>query len=239
MMSNFIKNNFQEFQLNKCKILFSKKSIDFKIDNEVFNLNIEKLKEELKVDDIGFLRQIHSDTILDYNGEIAEGDSIVTDKKNIALAVFTADCVPILLWDQENDVIAAVHSGWKGTKKNILGKTIDKMIKDYNCKAANIFSFIGPHIQRCCYEVSEELIDKFKNQEVYKGISINEVRNLDLNLCILTLLREKGILENNIHNTKLCTCCNKENNFHSYRKDKETAGRIISIIYIGGFYESR
>lgn len=231
-MNNFIKDNFIGFNISdKCGILFSKDCIDFKIDSSNFKINMKKLKEALKVDDIGFLKQIHSDIIMDYNGEVVEGDSIITSNKNIALGVFTADCVPIMLCDEQKGVIAAVHSGWKGTEKNILGKTIDKMIKEYHCKKDDIAAFIGPHIQKCCYEVSEDLIDKFKNIETYKKDLINEGRYLDLNACILSTLKEKGVLIKNIYNTKTCTYCEKEHSLHSYRRDKELAGRIFSVIY--------
>lgn len=230
-MSNFIEKNFTKVQFKKYKILFSNSNIDFKIDNKDFKVNLDNLKQELKIDDIGFLKQIHSDIIIDYNGKVIEGDSIITNKKNIALGVFTADCVPILLYDNEKDVIAAVHSGWKGTYNNILGKTIDKMIQQYHCKAENIFAFIGPHIQQCCYEVSENLIDEFKNKDLFKNVSINNRKHLDLNICILIELKEKGIYSENIYNTKICTYCEKENIFHSFRRDKENSGRILSIIY--------
>lgn len=229
-MNNFIEDNFTTIKFNKFEVLFSNKNIDFKIDNNDTHLNLERLKEALKVRDLGFLRQTHSDIIIDYNGTITEGDSIITNNKDVALLVFTADCVPILLWDKEKDVIAAVHSGWKGTEKNILGKTIDKMVKDYNCKIENIFSFIGPHIQKCCYEVSEELIQLFKKNHLNKDVSINEGRYLDLNACILAILNDKGIQEEHIYNTNICTCCDSEVGFHSYRREQENSGRIISVI---------
>lgn len=229
-MSRFIKENFSIVDFNNYQVLFSNKNIDFKIDKPIAMDNIDRLKQELKVEDIGYLKQIHSDIIAQYNGEINEGDSIITNLKNIALGVFTADCVPILLYDEEKEVIAAVHSGWKGTEQNILGKTIDNMIKNYNCEEENIVAFIGPHIQKCCYEVSKELIDLFSEIEIYKNILINDERHLDLNACIIAALKEKGIKVKNIYNTKICTCCDSKVGFHSYRRDKENAGRLISII---------
>lgn len=229
-MNNFIEENFTKISFDRYEILFSNKNIDFKIDNQNAILNINRLKHEIGAKDIGFLKQVHSDIIVDYNGEIVEGDSLITDDKSIALGVFTADCVPILLCDEQKGIIAAVHSGWKGTEKNILGKTIDKMIKDYKCKAENISAFIGPHIQKCCYEVSEDLIEKFMNLEIYKGSSISSDRYLDLNACITFMLNKKGITEKNIHNTKICTYCDEKVGFHSYRRDRENAGRIISIV---------
>ena len=71
--------------------------------------------------------------------------------------MFTADCVPVILVDKENEAIAAIHSGWKGTFSSIVTETILRMKEEYNSKAENIVAYIGPHIRQCCYEVSEDL----------------------------------------------------------------------------------
>ena len=86
-----------------------------------------------------------------------EGDAIITNVKNVIIGVFTADCVPVILVDEENKVIAAIHSGWRGTFESITLKTIKKMKEEFNTNEINIKAYIGPHIRKCCYEVSEEL----------------------------------------------------------------------------------
>lgn len=86
-----------------------------------------------------------------------EGDGIVTNEKSTIIGAFTADCVPVILIDEVNNVIAAVHSGWKGTFNSISAIAVEKMISEYGSNVKNIKAYIGPHIRQCCYEVSEEL----------------------------------------------------------------------------------
>ena len=91
-----------------------------------------------------------------------DGDGIVTKEKNVAIGVFTADCVPIVLVDTKNKIIDALHSGWKGTLNNIASQGVKVMKETYGADENYIKAFIGPHNKSCCYEVSEELIDTFK-----------------------------------------------------------------------------
>ncbi len=120
----------------------------------------------LKLIDVEYLQQIHSDKTYMYNKyyeniKDEEGDAIITIEKNVAVGVFTADCVPIIIVNEEKKVVAAVHSGWKGTFNSIVVNTINKMKEEYNINVANTKVYIGPHIRQCCYEVSEELKEKF------------------------------------------------------------------------------
>lgn len=128
--------------------------------------------------------------------------------------------------------MAAVHSGWKGTINCIVAKTIDRLIKDYNSEIKDIKVYIGPHNMKCCYEVSEELIETFKNKDIYKDTYINDGRNLSLKQCIIKQLNDKGICDDQINKLNMCTYCSKEYSFHSYRKSKEKSGRIFSFIFI-------
>jgi polyphenol oxidase len=194
--------------------------------------NINKVKEWFNLREIGFLNQIHSDLIYKYDGEVHDGDAIITDKKNIALGVFTADCVPILLYDKVNGVIAAVHSGWKGTLLDITGKTVDKMRQEYGVKAKDLIAYIGPHNKGCCYEVGEEVADKFMRKPNYENSPIINNGKLNLEKCIINALIEKGVLEANINTLNICTYCNKEEKLYSYRKNGESNGRLFSFIFL-------
>ena len=83
--------------------------------------------------------------------------------KNICICVSTADCVPILIYDKENDVIAAIHAGWRGTVKRIAEKAVELMKENYNCDPKNMVAAIGPSIGPCCFEFgkeAEEFFDK-------------------------------------------------------------------------------
>ncbi len=193
--------------------------------------NTENIKKWFGVDKVGFLDQIHSDFIIEYNGEIQEGDALITNRKNMAIGVFTADCVPILLYDKNKNVIAAVHSGWKGTFECILLKTIQSMEQLHETDPKDLLVCIGPHIHECCYEVSEELIDKFKNSHVYKNLDISSGRHLNMKKCILHQLHIKGVDQNNIKDLDICTFCNNDYKMHSYRKDKN-GGRLFSFVFL-------
>lgn len=194
-------------------------------------INLESLKNEFNIDEVGYLNQIHSDIVYDFETCNVDGDALITNKKNIAIGVFTADCVPILIYDRKEKISAAVHSGWKGTYSFILTKTINKMVEEYDCKIENLKVIIGPHIQKCCYEVSEELIDKFNEISNFRG-KINYGRMLDLNSCILIQLNNLNIKHEQITNINNCTCCDKENKYHSYRRDGNSSGRIFSFITV-------
>ena len=97
-------------------------------NSEIYLYN-KSIKKDFNVRTVSYLKQIHSDKILIINEETidkineSEGDAIITNLKNIAIGVFTADCVPVILVDENTSTIAAIHSGWKGTYKSITLKT--------------------------------------------------------------------------------------------------------------------
>ena len=162
---------FIKIDLEGANAVFStaKNGLDFNKNTDEGRKNIENIKKWFDVSEVGFLDQTHSDNVYIYNGKVEEGDALITNKESTAVGVFTADCVPILLYDKANKVVAAIHSGWRGTFSCIVSKTIDEMKKKYGTKSQDLVAYIGPHMHQCCYEVSEELIDKFKNSEVYKA----------------------------------------------------------------------
>ncbi|WP_426349271.1 peptidoglycan editing factor PgeF [Alloiococcus sp. CFN-8] len=216
-----------------------------KIDNAIFVFftgeegldinvdNIEEYKKSLKelftIDDIGYIRQCHSDKIFEYNEDIQIGDALYTIEKKVAVGVFTADCVPVLLYDKRNRVVAAIHSGWKGTFDKITTKTIMRLIKEKGSRVEDLVVYIGPHIHQCCYEISNDLKVKFLeagiDEAAFKG------SKLDLSYIIKEDLRNMGILNNNIYEADYCTKCSKDYRFHSYRRDKDLSGRNFSLVY--------
>lgn len=204
--------------------------VDYKKERIEGKGNIETLKEVFNIKDTYYINQIHSDIVVDasnisHKGEV-DGDAIVYKGENIAVGVFTADCVPVIIYDKEKKVISAVHSGWKGTYDEITKKTCEYMKNTYGCNELKIV--IGPHIKKCCYEVSEELVEKFKDKF---GTGINENRNLNLEQCIFNQV--KGIVKDeNIKSLGICTYCNKEVELHSYRVQKENSGRLFSFVFV-------
>ncbi|OOM13631.1 peptidoglycan editing factor PgeF [Clostridium saccharobutylicum] len=213
--------------------------------NRSFNRNTEEgineinsLQKEFNVDDVIYLKQIHSDKVLEYKSNIEnikneEGDAIITNEKNVIIGVFTADCVPIILFDQANGAAAAIHSGWRGTFESITFKTIEKMKERFNTEGKDVIAYIGPHIRKCCYEVSEELKEKFIEKK--NSIEANNMfngRNLNLEACIISDLKRAGVEEHNINSIDLCTYCSDDIKLHSYRKSEGSYGRMFSFIIL-------
>ncbi|GAA0734631.1 peptidoglycan editing factor PgeF [Clostridium oceanicum] len=234
---NICNNIFIKVSLDKTNFIFStaENNLDFNKNSEIGQDNLAKLKNWFSVEKVGYLSQIHSNNIYEYKNQICdnlEGDAIISNKKSVAIGIFTADCVPILLYDKKNKAIAAIHSGWRGTYNHITMDTIDRLNKEYNTKAEDIIAIIGPHISKCCYEVSESLISKFKNDNLYNDFIIDDGnRNLDLSQCIIAQLLNKKVSNENILDLNMCTYCNEDYRFHSYRKDQNT-GRQFSFVYI-------
>lgn len=213
--------------------------------NRSFNRNTEdgvkelnSLKTEFNADEIIYLKQVHSDRVVKYlksdksiNEE--EGDAIITNEKNVIIGVFTADCVPIILIDEEREVIAAIHSGWRGTMDSITLKTIEKMKSEFTTNASNIKVYIGPHIRRCCYEISKELKEKFieKKKTISEAVLFNG-NNLNLEACILEDLKAAGVPDQNINSLDLCTYCSNDIKLHSYRKSEGSYGRMFASIML-------
>ncbi len=216
-------------KINKGNFAFS--TAENHLDININNIN--EIKDSLiarfKIKEIAYSKQVHSDIVTDFYGEIKQGDAIISTGSKLAVGVFTADCVPILIYDYKNKTVAAVHSGWKGTYSNILGKTINKMIKDYKCSSENIIVYIGPHIHSCCYEVGEEIRNKFL--EAGFSEDVIEGNNLNLNKCIKDQLSEMKINNSQILEIPYCTKCSKEYKFHSYRRDNKSSGRNFSFVF--------
>lgn len=159
---------------------------------------------------------------------IADCDALITDRKDVVLSILTADCVPVLLLDSEKGVIAAVHAGWKGTKKQIVAKTVAKMSEIFDCKAADIIAGVAPSIGRCCYQVGKDVAENFYGiPKAYDRVG--EKFMLDLPFVNKEQLINAGLQESNIEMSHICTACEVER-FFSYRKEQGCSGRFMSMI---------
>lgn len=170
-------------------------------------------------------KQIHSDIINIIDSKIdiesKEGDALITNKKDYILATINADCILFLLYDKKNNVIANIHSGWRGTIKRIIIKTINKMIDTYNTNPKDIICCICPCIHRCHFEVDEDVYLLFKNE--FKDINIDDLISyknrkwyIDSVGINKILLEKIGLTKDNIIDSNLCSVCNK-NYINSYR----------------------
>jgi Uncharacterized conserved protein len=160
---------------------------------DYFSSAIDKVKKSFRLDEIGYSKQIHSDIVSIYDGTVGFGDGLITAAARTGVGIFTADCVPVIIFDSSKNVCAAVHSGWKGTYSRITIKAIRKMQNEFGCNAKDMNVFIGPHIGGCCYEVGQELVEKFRNEELYEGHTVVDDRKLNLEECIKVQCISEGL----------------------------------------------
>lgn len=231
------KNDFFRYSIDNgnCEILFSNANndIDFNLESKIGRINLEKLIKEYSLNDLGWMKQIHSDNIIVYDGKVQMADGIITDKINIGIGVFTADCVPIMFYCKKKKVCAAVHSGWQGTRKEIVSKMIDKLKNRYDISLEDLTIVIGPHNRKCCYEFGENMAKTYFNKYINENKNTYDGKNLNLEECIIMQVLEKGIRRKNIITNNSCTYCDQENKFYSYRKLlKNKCGRMFSFVVI-------
>lgn len=239
-VNNIVFNkDFMEIDLKNIKIVFStaENNRSFNRHNEEGIGNLESIIEDYNISGVKYLQQVHSDKVYVYDNSYEnikneEGDAIITNEKNTAVGVFTADCVSIIIVNEEKSVVAAVHSGWKGTFDSIVTKTIEKMKDKFYISISSTKVYIGPHIRQCCYEISEELKEKFIDKTSIEEEKLFNGRKLSLEECIVKDLRSVGIGEENIFSIDLCTHCEKSIKLHSYRGSSGTYGRLFSFAYI-------
>ena len=187
------------------------------------------------------LHQIHSNKFSFINNKYQikkkkiKADALITNVKNIAIGVLTADCVPILIYDKEKKIISAIHVGWKGAYKNIVYKVIRFLFKK-GSTAKNLFAVVGPSISKKNYEVQKDFKYKFlkkdKNSNNFFKIR-NKKTYFSLNNYVYNQLKLKGIKNTELVNKDTF---DKKNNFFSARRsirnNENDYGRNISIIMI-------
>lgn len=184
-------------------------------------------------------RQIHGDKIKyvteedkgsganAYGGSVPDVDGFITDKKNVPIAVFTADCLSVFIYDPKTPSIGMVHSGWRSSKENIVAKTIKLMQERFNIEPRNIHAGFGSSIRGCCYEVSNDFKDYFPQALVEKDGKVY----LDLASINKGQLMDAGLKEENIFPPQVCTFCHNDE-FFSYRKEGIACGRMMSVMML-------
>ena len=168
------------------------------------------------------LRQIHSTTCVPAagrGGELGEGDALLEDTPGAVVAVKTADCLPILLVDERHGAVAAVHAGWRGTVAGIARRAVEAMRAQFGSLPEDLHAAIGPGIGKCCYEVGPEVAAEF-GQQGRAHVDLAEANRRQL--------MNAGVTAQRIYASNLCTMCRAEE-FHSFRRDKEAAGRLYSF----------
>lgn len=178
--------------------------------------------------------QVHSATVLtavDGPGQIGTGDALITNLPGRPVGVRTADCVPILLADTRRRVVAAVHAGWKGTAEAIVRCTISEMVGRFGTAPADLLAAIGPCIGKCCYEVGPEVARRFAPW-IAAMESVSAPIKLDLAEVNRRQAIDSGVPLENVFAGAPCTFCTAGGEFHSFRRDRERAGRMLAWIGI-------
>ena len=181
-------------------------------------------------------RQTHSSNVAIVTNtpvEFDDIDALVTSERGVALCINTADCVPILLADHEAGVIAAVHSGWRGTVARIAALTIDSMIA-LGAAPERIHAAMGPSICPECFEVGEEVADAFLCEFPNSNdIVIHSLPRPHINLAaaISQTLLDKNIAAEHIALPPVCSMCHPQE-FFSARRFGINSGRTLSLIYM-------
>jgi YfiH family protein len=207
-------------------------------------------------------RQVHSDIIHivhDRSPEPLAGDGLITNAPGIAIAVLTADCLPVLLADTRNRAAGAFHAGWRGTVKRIVEKGVGVMRREFGSRPEHIYAAIGPGIQKCCYVVGDDLKTAFASQFAYAADLFHDVQSsdqlrekypllflnarapghgdpgiqshLDLTEANRRQLVDSGVPEKQISISGECTSCDT-GKFFSHRADHGRTGRMMAVIGI-------
>ena len=204
------------------------------------NLRIVKKKINKSSKNIFLLHQIHSNKFVFINKyyknqKREKADAIITDIPKLPIAVLTADCAPILIYDKQKKMIAAIHAGWKGAYKGIVSKVTNFMIKK-GCVKKNMIAVIGPCIDQKSYNVREDFKRKFLKKNKRNKVFFKKRKNLiyfDLSKYIKSQLKLMKIT--NLDTINIDTFP-KKNNFFSARRslhlNHDDYGRNISLIMI-------
>ena len=194
--------------------------------------NRRKLHEKItSVRTIAWLRQVHGTRVIHAPSEYQEGveaDAVWSDEAGFACAVMTADCLPVVLADNEGQCVAAVHCGWRGLAGGILKRTIEAM----PVTAEHLVAWLGPAIGPSAFEVGAEVLAAFYLAEgdiaVHPIPGSNDKYFLDLNVLAGRQLAELGLDPSHILGGDTCTFSDASR-FYSYRRDGQT-GRMATLI---------
>ena len=198
------------------------------------------------------LTQVHGATVVAVRrGETLpsgrpEGDILVSDDPEVALAVRVADCVPLLIADPVSGAVAAVHAGWRGTAAGATTTAVAALARAFNAQPNDLIAAIGPAIGACCYEVGSDVVDAFaaaghprylidrwfQSLPPPRGSTVRGKLQLDVAGANRDQLVLAGVAEEHVHSAGLCTAMHLDV-LTSYRAERDKAVRIAGVIRAG------
>ena len=179
------------------------------------------------------IRQVHGNKIIvaargavRRSVSLAAADGVLTDRRGLAVAVRTADCLSVFLYDPRHEVIGLVHAGWRGTRQRIAAQAVVLMRKQWDSNPKDLRVALGPSIRSCCYRVGAAFLEYFPKETVKR----EQGYFFDLPGANKNQLVEAGVSAGNILDCAVCTYCETE--CFSYRREGDAAGRMISLMML-------
>lgn len=209
--------------------------IDYSLDDYTDRKNEKRFLSEIlgiEKNAIVMVKQLHKDSIITLdkvpdNNDVyfAEGDAIITSVPNICLVIRSADCVPVFIYDKKNNILGAVHSGWRGCQLSISLKVLKRMVKNYGTEKEDVEVFILPSIGPESYTIGQDVAALFKDDIIHDSdkIFLNMWKNIEESL------NHYGVSTEQIHNSQICTMKNQDE-FFSYRNKDN--GRNLNFSYL-------
>jgi YfiH family protein len=156
-------------------------------------------------------------------------DALYSRTADVALGVYTADCLPILLADPRSGALAAVHAGWRGTLVGVVLATVRSLMEAFRCRPGDLSVALGPSIGPCCFEVGPEVAARFDPRFVHAGAGPNGKTTVDLRAANRDQLIRVGVHPAQIDAAVPCTMCDPDR-FFSFRRDGRETGQMVSYI---------
>jgi polyphenol oxidase len=200
----------------------------------------EKLTDTFNLNHLTLLHQVHgTDGMMINQQDVSQkiklfeqdGDWLITNQKNVAIGILTADCLPIILYDTVQQAVGIAHAGWKGTFAGIAQKLLEEMEKKLRSKRTDLRVVFGPSARSCCYEVGKEFENYIPDDELLKKNFIKRDSKFFFNKSgyNATQLKKAGITQEALSfEYNVCTICNYA--FHSHRRG--IALRQMTLVFL-------
>ena len=164
---------------------------------------------------------------IDYENSFADTDGFITDKPGVPLAILTADCLSVFIYDHKRPAIALLHAGWRGTEKNICAEGIRVMQEKFGSQPQRLLVAFGPSIRSCCCQMEENFKSNFPFGLIHRDGNVY----MDISLINTRQLVSCGVKQDNIFDPQFCTFTDNKN-FFSFRKEAQGSGRMISVMML-------
>ncbi len=223
---------------NGYAVFYTTSDFSGRITEEIAQTLTRLIRERFGIDcSLTTCHQIHSATVrrAQREGHWRECDScdaLWTSDDHVALGIKVADCLPVAMIDPTQSTMANVHSGWRGTAKQITAEAIEAIQRSTGFDTAQAFAWLGPSIRACCFEVGEEVVDQFVAS--FRGFEryVDRSRakpHIDIAAVTIDILRERGFRDSRIFDSQICTRC-EGSIFHSYRRAPKRGGRNLAFV---------